>query len=355
MSEKLLSYLLKQREGSPETKFYENRLKAISAAGFTALKKQKVLIFDQYDFEQESYFDTKGDERMIRRTNGKWLAIAESGRGIELKSEDLNRYRFSFDPVVAEIRKQSGLSGNLETITSRIQYIGTKQVLENSVGVFVAFLCDKKTAEAELLGIRAKVGDIDNVLILCPGYTVSQELSGKLARQSIVCLPFSTAFKGWRIDFSKAKFQKVSGKHGQKLTDQQTQDYTKHKYLCFDWLHIPGTVPRSRSNQIILNEKKIKMPDEPFKLLLEFVVELKKGKGGWLTKTVEEGKYQIFDRIRGPLAGQVDAKKFIENDGSKRYRISTHPDFVTYDKDALLKRPDQSIKTLARKLPKGGG
>lgn len=25
---------------------------------------------------------------------------------------------------------------------------------------------------------------------------------------------------------------------------------------------------------------------------------------------------------------EKDAKKFIENDGSKRYRISTHPDFV---------------------------
>jgi len=352
LSEKLLSYLLKQREGSPETKFYEKRLREVSPSGFTALKKQKVLLFDQYDPEQEGYFDAKGDERMIRRTNGKWLAIAESGRGIELKPEDLNRYRFSVDPVVAEIRKQSGLSGNPEAITARVHYIGEKQVLDSGIGVFIAFL-DKDSAEEELLGIRAKVGDVDNILILCPGYSAPQNLSGKLARLNVLCLPFKSVLKGWRIDFSKAKFSKAAGKAEQKLTDQQTQDYTKHKYLCQDRLFIPGTSPRKKSNDLEVNGKKIKISDEGFKLLVEFAVELKKGKGGWVTKAVQAGKYQPFDRLRTRLAGQVDASKFIENDGEKKYRISTHPDFVKYDREALLKHPDSTVKNFAKKLPKG--
>lgn len=36
---------------------------------------------------------------------------------------------------------------------------------------------------------------------------------------------------------------------------------------------------------------------------------------------------------------EKDAKKFIENDGSKRYRISTHPDFVICDHENLVNHP----------------
>ena len=340
MSEKLLEYLLGQREGSPETKFFERGLKTISASGIAPLKKSKILLFDQYDPEEEGYLNPSGEECLVRRVNGKLLVIPESGRSFELKPEDLVRYRFSIDPLIAEMRKHSGLSGNPEPITARIHYIGEKQVLDSGVGVFIAFL-DKDSAEAELLGIRAKVGDVDNILILCPGYSAPQNLSGKLARLNVLCLPFKSILKGWRIDFSKAKFRKVAGKVEQKLTDQQTLDYTKHKYLCYDRLIIPGTSSMKRSNDLIVNGHKIKMPDEPFKLLLEFVIELKKGEGGWVTKRVDAGKYQVFDRLRQPLAGSLlekDAKKFIENDGSKRYRISTHPDFITYDRVKRLKK-----------------
>jgi len=46
-----------------------------------------------------------------------------------------------------------------------------------------------------------------------------------------------------------------------------------------------------------------------------------------------------------------NAKTFIENDGSKRYRISTHPDFITYDKEELLQHPDEDIRRIAEQLP----
>ena len=104
-----------------------------------------------------------------------------------------------------------------------------------------------------------------------------------------------------------------------------------------------------------VNGHTIKMPDNAFKLFIELVVELKKGKGGWLTKVVDAGKYQIFDRVRSPLQGSLqvkDAKKFIENNASKQYRISTHPDFVTYNLANLKKHTDSTVKALAKKLEK---
>lgn len=92
------------------------------------------------------------------------------------------------------------------------------------------------------------------------------------------------------------------------------------------------------------------------------MVELKKGKGGWVNiYTLEsEGiitdamKYQIYSNLRTAIKGSLlkkDGQKFIESDGSKSYRISTHPDFVTYDRKKLINHPDPDIVKLAKQLP----
>ena len=105
------------------------------------------------------------------------------------------------------------------------------------------------------------------------------------------------------------------------------------------------------------NGHTVKMPDAPFRLLIELVVEQKKGDCGWLTRHIEAGKYQSFERLRKPPEGSLqekDAKKFIENDGSKRYRISTHPDFVTYERENLLRHTEVAVLELAKRLSKDG-
>lgn len=360
MSNKLLSYLLKHIEGSPEAKFYESELIGISSTDFAALKKQKHLLFDQYDFESEHYFDERGNERFVRKFNGKWVATSTEDSGIAplyLKDQDLNRYTFSIQPTIDQIRTKNSLAKNLNQITSRVWYIGEKAVIQSNVGIFVALLSDDQVAEAELLGLNAKTGKMDGALILCPSYQIKlQDLLSKLTGQNIFCLTFKEAFKkDGTIDFGKIRFNQAAGQPTQKLTAKQTADYTKYAYQCYDVLRIPGTAPRKRSNDLNVNGQTIKMPDSAFVLLMELVVELKKGKGGWLTKVVDAGKYQIFDRVRSPLQGSLqgkDAKKFIENNASKQYRISTHPDFITYDRANLLKHSDSTVKALAKKLSK---
>lgn len=44
-------------------------------------------------------------------------------------------------------------------------------------------------------------------------------------------------------------------------------------------------------------------------------------------------------------------KKLIENKKSGLYRISTHPDFITYNKEKLLNHKDPRIRKLAEELP----
>ena len=138
-------------------------------------------------------------------------------------------------------------------------------------------------------------------------------------------------------------------------TPKQKKDYEEFGYKCSDEIFIPGTIPQNRSNEITVNYHKMKIGDSLLKLLLTFVVEAKKSKGGWATMPTKAGHYQSYSNLRVALEGNLlenNGRNFIENDGSKRYRISTHPDFITYDKKKLLQHPIPTIKDLAEQLPK---
>ncbi|KPL07113.1 hypothetical protein AMJ86_05855, partial [bacterium SM23_57] len=59
-------------------------------------------------------------------------------------------------------------------------------------------------------------------------------------------------------------------------------------------------------------------------------------------------------RLRKELEANLIGKngiEFIQNIPKKGYRISTHPDFVTYDKDKLLKLENYRIVEIAERLP----
>jgi len=145
------------------------------------------------------------------------------------------------------------------------------------------------------------------------------------------------------------------------LTERQNKDYKYFEYKCYDKIYIPGTIPMKRSNEIEVNNHKIKLGDSMFKLFLRLVLELKKKKEGWVHRhslgsdniIMDVEKFQIYSNLRTALQGSLldkDGQKFIENNGSKQYRISFHPDFITYDREKLLKHPDSSIQKLAKKL-----
>jgi len=66
------------------------------------------------------------------------------------------------------------------------------------------------------------------------------------------------------------------------------------------------------------------------------VAELKKKRGGWISRhTLDDediitdvDKFQIYSNLRMALQGSLldkEGQKFIENNGSKQYRISLHP------------------------------
>lgn len=154
----------------------------------------------------------------------------------------------------------------------------------------------------------------------------------------------------------------ISDTNREELNTAQKRDYGVHDYRCRDKIHIPGSTPKYRSNIVVVNEHEANVGDKPFNLLVRLIVELKKENGGWVSvhDLVEEGiaadreHHQIYSRLRKSIEGSLlnrDAKQLIENDGSKRYRISTHPDFVTYEKEQLSSHNDELIRSSAVKLP----
>lgn len=145
------------------------------------------------------------------------------------------------------------------------------------------------------------------------------------------------------------------------LNEKQNKDYKDFEYKCYDKIYIPGTIPMKRSNELEVNGHKIKLGDSIFKLFLRLVLELKRRKQGWVNRhslggdsiIVDVDKFQIYSNLRMTLQGSLldkDGQKFIENNGSKQYRISLHPDFITCDREKLLKHPDSGVRELARKL-----
>jgi len=147
------------------------------------------------------------------------------------------------------------------------------------------------------------------------------------------------------------------------LSPGQEKDYKRFDYMCRDQVHVLGTRPMKRSNIIDVNGHRVRIGDSLLKLFLRLVVELKKKKGGWVNiHTLEEEgligdplTYQRYSNLRKALEGSLllkNGQNFIESDGSKSYRISTHPDFITYDKKKLAKQhPDPDINEIAKKLP----
>jgi len=145
------------------------------------------------------------------------------------------------------------------------------------------------------------------------------------------------------------------------LTEKQNKDYKNFEYKCYDKVYIPGTIPMRRSNEVEVNNHRIKLGDSVFKLFLRLVLELKKKRDGWVhrhrlgsdTIIADVEKFQIYSNLRTALEGSLldkDGQKFIENNGSKQYRISLHPDFIDYDREKLLMHPDTGIRDIAKKL-----
>jgi hypothetical protein len=288
---------------------------------------------------------------------------------IPLAKDDISKYRFSFTTLIETIRKDNSITGHYDSLTVRLYFVGDRVVDGLATAFIFAFFPSIQSAETNLLSLLAIVPtNYQQMVIVTPSLSlVQQSIYSKLRAVSIfpVTLPPSFGEHNFKISYLAALKKRLpAGVSAQipSLTNKQSADNEKYGYLCQDHLFILGIFPGQRSNDIFLNGHKLNLGDSLFALLLYFVVELKKGKGGWVSSAIlaTEGfisgstQYQPYSNLRTALKGSLkekDGKKFIEASGSKKYRISSHPDFVTYDKGKLLDHQHSDIRKLAKELP----
>ena len=149
------------------------------------------------------------------------------------------------------------------------------------------------------------------------------------------------------------------------LTDLQREDYKKYKYKCYYKINIIGkNEDLKKENYIEIDENGIELGKHNFIIFVKLASELTRNNEGWINieSFVQEidlsftGIYQLIGRLRENLMkikalDNNSVKKLIENKKSGLYRISTHPDFITYNKEKLLNHKDPQIRKLAEELP----
>lgn len=152
------------------------------------------------------------------------------------------------------------------------------------------------------------------------------------------------------------------------LTDEQASVYKRYEYQCYDRIDISGKMKKiggktkKGRNVVGINGSEVAIGDSLFVLLLRLVVELKREQGGYISRVdlwnegvvANSERFHPYSNLRAAIEAHLrdrDGQKFIQNDGEKNYRVSTHPDFVSFDKEKLLKHPNATVRKLVRRLP----
>jgi len=366
----MIDFLLKEIEKSPNQIFTKSELESISVEEFARLKKSGVLAFRQPPERELERI------RLPRCQHGCSLTVSPVGDQLEavcldhpeegsfpVHHDDLFRYIFSIDTFLNLIRKANGFEGKFRRIEGGYFYIGFKLYDDKQVG-FIFIPKIDKSEYVTLSGLKHICEDDDFVIVLTPVSEIDDVLLKKAIRSSniiqISILPILNP-ETFELQISDiiAKYLRPKSV----LTARQKKDYNKYKYLCKDKIHLSGFAPGYLSNLILVNGSEIKIGDSLFHLLLRLALELKGKNGGWInTYTLfdehiisDTDRYQIYSNLRSAIKGYLiekDGRKFIESDGSTNYRISTHPDFVTYDKRKLKRHQNAQIRRIAGELPK---
>lgn len=347
---------------SPHSTFRRDELVRISPRKFDYLRRIGLLVYVRPGESGASFrcpFSDCGNfcPMDVIRVKGKYYAVCPEhdhvGR-IPLTEDDLARYRLSLDALAGLIRRDNGLGGSAYRITSRLYFLGNRLVERRATAFVLAFFASVQAAEPHLLSLPARLPGhcSSRAVVIAPSLDLNVDpIYPKLRAASLhpATLPAEFGQRHFRLSYLAA-LQRRSPLGIvvplPALTDPQLADYERHGYLCRDQLHVPAARSRRRRRSVLLNGEEIPLSDALFALLMRFVEELRKGRGGWVSPAAlaasgfiidveHRQRYsQLRDRLR-PALRDRDGEKFIECDRSKGYRLSTHPSFVTIDSNIV--------------------
>ena len=174
---------------------------------------------------------------------------------ISIEKDDLNRYAFSVDMLLVQIRTANRIDGSLHRINGGYFYIGYKTYSDNRVG----FIFISNIGRGQLLklsGLRHLCKEDDILVVLTPASKIEDvPLKGTLRHDKIVqtSLASSLDLHTFELPIEKLISGLLKPKAITELSKRQKADYEKFEYLCYDKVYIPGTIPMKRSNFIVVN------------------------------------------------------------------------------------------------------
>ena len=340
LSDELFKWMLEKVEVSPNVVFCQGDLTKVSSQSFTRLKGSNYLVKIYRDPDRTSYVDEDGDRRYLRKTNGKLISFGSSGVATEEKDKALF-FRFNIQELIQSIKKVNSLSGQVNSIDERIHFIGEHDSGNRQFGVFLGLFADEEQVKP-LLGLRQRIKQYENVLVLCPILQIAdQGLVSSLERQKVFCCTFKHIFKkdSLQIDFSRIKSpEKIEAAFtAPELSVTEKRKYSKD-YPRKDVIEFINKTTSARSGIVLVNGRELELQYNLYGLLLALALALKKETDtGWvhydniLSEKLVRGQNH-FHRSMSELSGKMDLLvednkiKILQNMKRKsKYRLSTMP------------------------------
>jgi hypothetical protein len=353
--------------------FSRRELLAFNSEDFQTLQAKEILNHGKSskctDWEKSSFYEFSRTSGGIQRMDARYDQLLLGDLSVESLTADRDApemWLFSIEALLREIIKVNTLQGEQKEIDPPCRYLGYKIFDHYRTGfVFLPHIgCYKFIS---LAGIRYLCHDNGLVLLTLGSSLDEMQLESWLHHERMILAPLAQILNpnnfSLPLDTLLRPFFPVPAQHSLselEITEKQWRDYQTHRYLCHDRIHISGDIPALKNNLITVNGKAKNLADTPFALLFRLALALWENRDGWIDAPTLHAEgvirdpimHQYFHTLRKELKEYLitdDPKLFIENNKSTCYRLSTHPDFVTCDREKLLNHPDDRIKTFARR------
>ncbi len=203
-SNKLVQYILRKVECEPAYVFSEQELTSISPKDFTSLKNDKLIIWQQFDYEHDLFFSSiQGDQsnprHLKQRKDGKYWANPTDDPELDrilVEEKDIPHYRFDVTKLISRIAKKNKLVEQTNSVSDRLWFVGSKDVSGDRVGIFLALNDSADDLAKELKGLPSSVSRYARYIVISPFSCIAcQKTKSRLNGTNVGQFVFDEAFE----------------------------------------------------------------------------------------------------------------------------------------------------------------
>ncbi len=356
-------WLLRNFEGSPESRFYEWELR-MYCRDFEEVLGDGLLVRDLKAEESEFCFNKWGQHLHLVRLNGVIFgADTENPDGpiTEVDPKELIQYRFNLGRWQDIIRTANGLQGAVSWLHKRILFLGEKVDGGLNLGFVLGCFSRADTALDLLLSLPVRMpSKYDATIATTPIFSpLPQPEIANLERLGIYVAPPLNP-ETLTINYRRPSLRE-RGTPGVTFSKEREEEFQRYGYKSKLPIVITGDRGKWLTNAVMINGFSVTLGDTLFMIFLRLVVQLLRSRNGlskaglrsagYLKSGSEEQTIGHLRKALGKALGDLDPRAFIESCNRGSIRLSTHPALVKYDKDKLLRHRNEEIRRLAVQLP----